>query len=78
MSVAPIKLTQELNDIELVAHFNNARLSERLMLLERLESKLTDLNKVSISKVEVFKKLNIWISEIKTVANSSTENKEAK
>ncbi|EKN3500813.1 hypothetical protein ACMVCI_001606 [Yersinia enterocolitica] len=78
MSVAPIKLTNELNDIELVAHFNNARLSERLMLLERLESKLTDLNKVSISKVEVFKKLNIWISEIKTVANSSTENKEAK
>ena len=78
MSVAPIKLTQELNDIELVAHFNNARLSERLMLLERLENKLTDLNKVSISKVEVFKKLNIWISEIKTVANSPTENKEAK
>ncbi|MHA3465551.1 hypothetical protein [Yersinia enterocolitica] len=78
MSVAPIKLTNELNDIELVAHFNNARLSERLMLLERLESKLTDLNKVSISKVEVFKKLNIWISEIKTVANSSTKNKEAK
>ncbi|HEN3636302.1 TPA: hypothetical protein U5E40_000875 [Yersinia enterocolitica] len=78
MAVAPIKLTQELNDIELVAHFNNARLSERLMLLERLESKLADLNKLSISKVEVFKKLNIWISEIKTVANSPTENKEVK
>lgn len=78
MAVAPIKLTKEINDIELAAHFNNARLSERLMLLERLESKLVDLNKASISKVEVFKKLNIWISEIKIVSNSSTENKGAK
>ncbi|HHX7278486.1 TPA: hypothetical protein ACVHP4_004120 [Yersinia enterocolitica] len=50
MSVAPIKLTKEINDIELVEHFNNARLSERLMLLERLESKLAKLNKADISK----------------------------
>lgn len=78
MSVAPIKLTQELNDIELVEHFNNARLSERLMLLERLENKLTKLNQSVFSKEEVFKELSRWISEVKSVANSSTENKEAK
>ncbi|MGP2409007.1 hypothetical protein V2A84_05155 [Yersinia sp. 2553 StPb PI] len=78
MSVAPIKLTQELNDIELVAHFNSARLSERLLLLERLENKLTKLNQSVFSKEEVFKELSRWISEVKSVANSSTENKEAK
>ncbi|EKN5943037.1 hypothetical protein DVP82_19040 [Yersinia enterocolitica] len=78
MSVAPIKLTQELNDIELVEHFNNARLSERLMLLERLENKLAKLNQSVFSKEEVFKELSRWISEVKSVANSSTENKEAK
>lgn len=78
MSVAPIKSTQELNDIELVEHFNNARLSERLMLLERLENKLTKLNQSVFSKEEVFKELSRWISEVKSVANSSTENKEAK
>ncbi|ENG0874200.1 hypothetical protein ACULTK_003798 [Yersinia enterocolitica] len=78
MSVAPIKLTNELNDIELVAHFNNARLSERLMLLERLENKLAKLNQSVFSKEEVFKELFRWISEVKSVANSPTENKEAK
>ncbi|WP_227731476.1 hypothetical protein [Yersinia proxima] len=77
MAVAPIKLTNELNDIELVGHFNNARLSERLMLLERLENKLAKLNKANISKEDVFKELSRWISEVKPVANSSTENKEA-
>ncbi|ELI8404872.1 hypothetical protein RSJ44_001516 [Yersinia enterocolitica] len=78
MSVAPIKLTQEINDIELAAHFNSARLSERLMLLERLENKLAKLNQSVFSKEEVFKELSRWISEVKSVANSSTENKEAK
>lgn len=78
MAVAPIKLTQEINDIELAAHFNNARLSERLMLLERLESKLVNLNSPNVSRVEVFKELSRWISEVKSVANSSTENKEVK
>ncbi|MBW5829163.1 hypothetical protein [Yersinia kristensenii] len=78
MSVAPIKLTQELNDIELVEHFNNARLSERLMLLERLENKLAKLNQSVFSKEEVFKELSRWISEVKSVANSPTEKKEAK
>ncbi|AHM71664.1 hypothetical protein [Yersinia hibernica] len=78
MSVAPIKLTNELNDIELVSHFNNARLSERLMLLERLENKLAKLNQSVFSKEEVFKELFRWISEVKSVANSPTENKEAK
>lgn len=76
MAVAPIKLTQEINDIELVAHFNSARLSERLLLLERLENKLAKLNQSIFSKEEVFKELSLWISEIKPVANSSTENKE--
>ncbi|ENG5503502.1 TPA: hypothetical protein ACPZN0_002441 [Yersinia enterocolitica] len=76
MSIAPIKLTNELNDIELVSHFNNARLSERLMLLERLENKLAKLNQSVFSKEEVFKELSRWISEVKSVANSSTENKE--
>ncbi|ELW8141337.1 hypothetical protein ACTRMT_003919 [Yersinia enterocolitica] len=75
MSVAPIKLTQELNDIELVEHFNNARLSERLMLLERLENKLAKLNQSVFSKEEVFKELSRWISEVKSVANSPTEKK---
>ncbi|WP_392433168.1 hypothetical protein ACF3VQ_01930 [Yersinia sp. HM-2024] len=78
MSVAPIKLTNEINDIELVEHFNNARRSERLLLLERLENKLTNLNISSISKVEVFKELSTWISEMKPVVNSSTINKEVK
>ncbi|CNJ74534.1 TPA: hypothetical protein U5E00_004270 [Yersinia enterocolitica] len=78
MAVAPIKLTQEINDIELVAHFNSARLSERLLLLERLENKLAKLNQSVFSKEEVFKELSRWISGIKPVANSSTENKEAK
>ncbi|HFZ5261126.1 TPA: hypothetical protein ACIK6T_002807 [Yersinia enterocolitica] len=78
MAVAPIKLTQEINDIELAAHFNNARLSERLMLLERLENKLAKLNESKISKEEILKALSVWISEVKSVANSSTENKEAK
>ncbi|CNF57069.1 hypothetical protein ACROQ8_003671 [Yersinia enterocolitica] len=78
MAVAPIKLTQEINDIELVAHFNSARRSERLLLLERLENKLAKLNQSVFSKEEVFKELSRWISEIKTIANSSTENKEAK
>ncbi|CNK20180.1 phage-like protein [Yersinia aldovae] len=78
MAVAPIKLTKEPNDIELVAHFNSARLSERLMLLERLENKLAVLNKADISKEDIFYNLSIWISEIKTIANSSTENREAK
>lgn len=78
MAVAPIKLTQEINDIELAAHFNNARLSERLMLLERLESKLAKLNESKISKEEILKTLSIWISEVKSVANPSTERKEAK
>ncbi|HGW3308224.1 TPA: hypothetical protein ACSAE4_002646 [Yersinia enterocolitica] len=78
MAVAPIKLTQELNDIELVAHFNNARLSERLMLLERLENKLAKLNKANNSKEYVFKELSGWISEIKSIANSPTINKEVK
>ncbi|CQH41951.1 hypothetical protein [Yersinia enterocolitica] len=78
MAVAPIKSTQELNDIELVAHFNNARLSERLMLLERLESKVASLNSPKVSRVDVFKELSRWISEVKSVANSPTVNKEAK
>ncbi|EKN3611954.1 hypothetical protein [Yersinia enterocolitica] len=78
MSVAPIKLTKEINDIELVEHFNNARLSERLMLLERLESKLAKLNKVDISKEDIFYNLSIWMSEIKSIANSTAINKEAK
>ncbi|EKN4865399.1 TPA: hypothetical protein PXJ53_004553 [Yersinia enterocolitica] len=78
MSVAPIKLTQEINDTELVEHFNNARLSERLMLLERLESKVASLNSPNVSRVDVFKELSRWISEVKSVANSSTVNKEAK
>ncbi|ELI8129964.1 hypothetical protein ACT0ZX_004661 [Yersinia enterocolitica] len=78
MSVAPIKLTQEINDTELVEHFNNARLSERLMLLERLESKVASLNSHNVSRVDVFKELSRWISEVKSVANSSIENKEVK
>ncbi|HEI6943002.1 hypothetical protein ACVST0_12070 [Yersinia enterocolitica] len=78
MSVAPIKLTKEINDIELVEHFNNARLSERLMLLERLESKLAKLNKADISKEDIFYNLSIWMSEIKSIANSTAINKEAK
>ena len=78
MAVAPIKLTQEINDTELVEHFNNARLSERLMLLERLESKVDSLNSPNVSRVDVFKELSRWILEVKSVANSSIENKEAK
>ncbi|OWF73310.1 hypothetical protein B4902_08505 [Yersinia frederiksenii] len=78
MAVAPIKLTNELNDIELVKHFNHARLSERLMLLERLENKLAKLNESKISKEEILKALSVWISEVKSVANSPTVNKEAK
>ncbi|WP_145481859.1 hypothetical protein [Yersinia rohdei] len=78
MAVAPIKLTKELNDIELVEHFNNARLSERLLLLERLENKLANLKDLKFSKEIIFKELSRWISEVKSVANSSTENKEAK
>ncbi|WP_145491540.1 hypothetical protein [Yersinia rohdei] len=78
MAVAPIKLTKELNDIELVEHFNNARLSERLLLLERLENKLANLKDLKFSKERIFKELSRWISEVKSVANSSTENKEAK
>ncbi|EOD4100871.1 TPA: hypothetical protein PXJ58_003080 [Yersinia enterocolitica] len=78
MSVAPIKLTKEINDVELVEHFNNARLSERLLLLERLDNKLAKLNQSVFSKDEVFKDLSRWISEVKSVANSSTVNKEAK
>ncbi|HEN3291073.1 TPA: hypothetical protein U5D59_000442 [Yersinia enterocolitica] len=78
MSVAPIKLTNEPNDIELVEHFNNARLSERLILLERLENKLANLKDLKLSKERIFKELSRWISEVKSVANSSTENKEAK
>ncbi|MFV8800378.1 hypothetical protein ACNSPD_21405 [Yersinia enterocolitica] len=78
MTVAPIKLTKEINDIELVEHFNNARLSERLLLLERLDNKLAKLSQSVFSKEEVFEELSSWISEVKPVANSSTENKEAK
>lgn len=78
MAVAPIKLTPEINDIELVAHFNSARLSERLLLLERLENKLNKLNQSVFSKEEVFKELSRWISEVKSIANSTTINKEAK
>ncbi|EKN6156886.1 hypothetical protein DVQ51_16955 [Yersinia enterocolitica] len=78
MSVAPIKLTKEINDVELVEHFNNARLSERLLLLERLDNKLAKLSQSVFSKEEIFKELSSWISEVKPVANSSTENKEAK
>ncbi|HDM8359115.1 TPA: hypothetical protein ACGE8N_004161 [Yersinia enterocolitica] len=78
MSVAPIKLTQEINDTELVEHFNNARLSERLMLLERLENKLAKLNKASVSKEDVFKELSGWMSEIKSITNSPAINKEVK
>ncbi|EON3339050.1 TPA: hypothetical protein ACV1O4_003605 [Yersinia enterocolitica] len=78
MSVAPIKLTKEINDVELVEHFNNARLSERLLLLERLDNKLAKLSQSIFSKEEVFEELSSWISEVKPVANSSTENKEAK
>lgn len=78
MAVAPIKLTNEINDIELVEHFNNARSSERLLLLERLENKLSKLKKADISREDVFYNLSLWISEVKPVANSSTENKEAK
>lgn len=78
MAVAPIKLTKELNDIELVEHFNNARLSERLILLERLENKLAGFVITDITKEGILKNLVNWISEIKPAANSSTENKEAK
>lgn len=78
MSVAPIKLTKEINDIELIEHFNNARRSERFLLLERLENKLANLNSSNVSRIEVFKELSRWISEIKPVVNSSTENKEVK
>ncbi|HHX4812293.1 TPA: hypothetical protein ACVBYD_000598 [Yersinia enterocolitica] len=78
MAVAPIKLTQEINDIELVEHFNNARLSERLILLERLENKLAGFVITDITKEGILKNLVNWISEIKPVANSSTINKEAK
>ncbi|HEF7268330.1 TPA: hypothetical protein SAZ37_000622 [Yersinia enterocolitica] len=78
MTVAPIKLTKEINDIELVEHFNNARLSERLILLERLENKLAGFVITDITKEGILKNLVNWISEIKPVANSSTENKEAK
>lgn len=78
MSAAPITLTKEINDIELVAHFNNARLSERLLLLERLENKLIKLNKANISKEEVFKALSGWMSELKSIANSPAINKEVK
>ncbi len=78
MSVAPIKLTKEINDVELVEHFNNARLSERLLLLERLDNKLAKLSQSVFSKEEVFKELSRWISEIKSIANSPTINKEAK
>ncbi|HDL6509344.1 hypothetical protein COO51_14825 [Yersinia enterocolitica] len=78
MTVAPIKLTKEINDIELVEHFNNARLSERLILLERLENKLAGFVITDITKEGILKNLVNWISEIKPVANSSTVNKEAK
>ncbi|AJJ21911.1 hypothetical protein [Yersinia enterocolitica] len=78
MTVAPIKLTKEINDIELVEHFNNARLSERLILLERLENKLAGFVITDITKEGILKNLVNWISEIKLVANSSTVNKEAK
>ncbi|HDL7100749.1 TPA: hypothetical protein PXM79_003545 [Yersinia enterocolitica] len=78
MTVAPIKLTKEINDIELVEHFNNARLSERLILLERLENKLAGFAITDITKEGILKNLVNWISEIKPVANSSTVNKEAK
>lgn len=69
MAVAPIKLTKELNDIELVEHFNNARLSERLILLERLENKLAGFVITDITKEGILKNLVNWISEIKPVAN---------
>ncbi|HHH0241101.1 TPA: hypothetical protein ACPZJO_003527 [Yersinia enterocolitica] len=78
MTVAPIKLTKEINDIELVEHFNNARFSERLILLERLENKLAGFVITDITKEGILKNLVNWISEIKPVANSSTVNKEAK
>ncbi|HDL7091668.1 TPA: hypothetical protein PXM39_003159 [Yersinia enterocolitica] len=78
MSAAPITLTKEINDIELVEHFNNARLSERLILLERLENKLAGFVITDITKEGILKNLVNWISEIKPVANSSTVNKEAK
>lgn len=78
MVVATIKLTEEINDIELVEHFNNARLSERLMLLDRLENKLTKLNKSDISKEDVFYNLSIWMTEVKSIANSPAIDKEAK
>ncbi len=78
MAVAPIKLTKELNDIELIEHFNIARISERLLLLERLENKLATLNNPSVSKEEVFKELSNWMLLIKSIAKSSTTNKEAK
>lgn len=78
MAVAPIKLTKEPNDIDLVEHFNNARLSERLMLLERLESKVANLNSPNVSRIDVFKELSRWISEMKTAANPSTKNEEVK
>ncbi|HDL7481037.1 TPA: hypothetical protein PXN71_004280, partial [Yersinia enterocolitica] len=48
------------------------------MLLERLENKLAKLNQSVFSKEEVFKELFRWISEVKSVANSPTEKKEAK
>ncbi|MGH1499557.1 hypothetical protein ACRBEF_08505 [Yersinia proxima] len=78
MTVAPIKLTKEINDIELVEHFNNARLSERLLLLERLENKLAGFVITDITKEGILKNLVNWISEVKPVANSSTVNKEVK
>ncbi|HHL2558215.1 TPA: hypothetical protein ACQ31I_000039 [Yersinia enterocolitica] len=78
MVVATIKSTEEINDIELVEHFNNARLSERLMLLDRLENKLTKLNKSDISKEDVFYNLSIWMTEVKSIANSPAIDKEAK
>ncbi len=67
MTVAPIKLTKEINDIELVEHFNNARLSERLILLERLENKLAGFVITDITKEGILKNLVNWISEIKPV-----------
>ncbi|AJJ65927.1 hypothetical protein BZ16_2529 [Yersinia pseudotuberculosis PB1/+] len=78
MAVAPIKLIKELNDIELIEHFYIARISERLLLLERLENKLATLNNPSVSKEEVFKELSNWMLLIKSIAKSSTTNKEAK
>lgn len=76
MTVKSIKLNKEISDPELHQHFLQARVSERLQLLELLETHINNLGLRHPISSQVMADLNAWISARRNIKPTTVINQE--